>query len=87
MHAALARMQPLAQRVALNYVVRYQVGRRGELIMLLENVWLFLTTNWKEEKRGCWEGANFTVVQLQRGLQIMQKFEKEHSLILQQGRK
>lgn len=50
MHAALARMQPLAQRVALNYVVRYQVGRRGELIMLLENVWLFLTTTWKEEK-------------------------------------
>lgn len=52
MHAALARMQPLAQRVALNYVVRYQVGQRGELIMLLENVWLFLTTTWKEEKRG-----------------------------------
>lgn len=50
MHAALARMQPLAQRVALNYVVRYQVGRRGELIMLLENVWLFLTTTWREEK-------------------------------------
>lgn len=54
MHAALARMQPLAQRVALNYVVRYQVGRRGELIMLLENVWLFLTTTWKEQKGGCW---------------------------------
>lgn len=54
MHAALARMQPLAQRVALNYVVRYQVGRRGELIMLLENVWLFLTTTWKEQKEGCW---------------------------------